>query len=89
MRYSVWALARNALSGHRAWPMAWKNPAPKKHYDVVIIGGGVIGLSWAWVLAQRHGLALGVIDPLGTEQGAGGYQAMMRGVASAVRACGP
>lgn len=57
MRYSVWALARNALSGHRAWPMAWKNPAPKKHYDVVIIGGGGHGLATAYYLAKRHGVS--------------------------------
>jgi sarcosine oxidase subunit beta len=38
-RYSVLSLARNALTGHRDWDMAW--PAePKPAYDVVIVGAG-------------------------------------------------
>jgi glycine oxidase len=36
-------------------------PTPRP--DVLIVGGGVIGLSIAWRAAQRHGLAVTVIDP--------------------------
>ena len=28
-RYSVFSLARNALTGHRDWDMAWRSPEPK------------------------------------------------------------
>jgi len=55
-RYSGFALLRNALSGHRNWQAAWRSPEPRKHYDVVIIGGGGHGLATAYYLAQRYGV---------------------------------
>jgi len=36
--YSGFNLIRHAFSGHRNWTRAWRDPEPKKHYDVVIIG---------------------------------------------------
>lgn len=56
MKYSVFSLARQALRGHRGWPMAWRNPEPKKHYDVIVIGGGGHGLATAFYLAKNHGI---------------------------------
>ncbi len=34
----------------------WRNPEPKRVYDVVIIGGGGHGLATAYYLAKRHGI---------------------------------
>src|SRR3954468_17728059 len=56
MRYSLFNLARNALSGHRRWPRAWRPAQPKKSYDAVIVGGGGHGLATAYYLARNHGM---------------------------------
>ena len=56
MKYSIFSLARNALSYHENWPLAWRSPPPKKHYDAVIIGGGGHGLATAYYLAKEHGM---------------------------------
>ncbi len=55
-RYSIFSLARNALSSHRDWPQAWRSPEPQPAYDVVIIGGGGHGLATAYYLAKEHGI---------------------------------
>ncbi|WP_159713261.1 sarcosine oxidase subunit beta family protein [Geminicoccus flavidas] len=53
-RFSIFSLARNALSGHANWPAYWRSPEPKRGYDVVIIGGGGHGLATAYYLAKVH-----------------------------------
>ena len=54
--YSAWSLLRNALGGHQHWDRAWRDPEPRKSYDVIIIGGGGHGLATAYYLAKNHGI---------------------------------
>jgi len=55
-RYSAWAVFKNGLSGHRGWTRQWRDPEPKKAYDIVIVGAGLHGLATAYYLAKNHGL---------------------------------
>ena len=54
--YSAFSIIRNAFSGHRSWNRAWRDPEPKKHYDVIIIGAGGHGLATAYYLAKHQGV---------------------------------
>ncbi|OEY65434.1 sarcosine oxidase subunit beta family protein [Marinobacter sp. X15-166B] len=53
-KYSGFGLLKHALSYHENWQRAWRNPTPKKKYDVVIVGGGGHGLATAYYLAKEH-----------------------------------
>jgi len=56
MRYSGLAVLAQGLTGNKGWGRAWRDPAPKDAYDIVIIGGGGHGLATAYYLAAEHGL---------------------------------
>jgi sarcosine oxidase subunit beta len=55
-RYSVFAVAREALRYHSGWERAWASPEPKKKYDVIIIGAGGHGLATAYYLGKNFGI---------------------------------
>lgn len=55
-KYSGFGLLKHAISHHENWQRVWRNPTMKKHYDVIIVGGGGHGLATAYYLAKEHGL---------------------------------
>lgn len=55
-KYSVFAIAREALRGHTGWEEQWSFPEPKAEYDVIIVGAGGHGLATAYYLAKEHGI---------------------------------
>ncbi|MGH6862077.1 MAG: FAD-dependent oxidoreductase, partial [Phyllobacterium sp.] len=55
-KYSVFALAREALRAHKGWDRQWPSPEPKSDYDVIIVGAGGHGLATAYYLAKEHGI---------------------------------
>jgi methylglutamate dehydrogenase subunit A len=56
VRYSAFRLFTEALRGNRGWQPAWRDAAPRRAYDAVIVGGGGHGLATAYYLAKVHGL---------------------------------
>ncbi|MCF6304042.1 MAG: sarcosine oxidase subunit beta family protein [Rhodobacteraceae bacterium] len=55
-RYSAFAIAKQARRQHSGWERAWRSPAAKAEYDVVIVGAGGHGLATAYYLAKNHGV---------------------------------
>ncbi len=55
-RYSAGTVFAKALGNNLGWTRAWRDPAPKPDYDVIIVGAGGHGLSAAYYLAKEHGI---------------------------------
>lgn len=55
-KYSVFAIAREALRAHKGWEEQWSSPEPRAEYDVIIVGAGGHGLATAYYLAKEHGI---------------------------------
>ena len=55
MRYSGFRVVKEALTGHKGWKPVWREPEPKAHYDIVVIGGGGHGLATAHYLSKVYG----------------------------------
>jgi len=53
-RFNAWNVFKNGLIGQKDWDRQWRDPEPKKEYDVIIIGGGLHGLATAYYLAKNH-----------------------------------
>ncbi|SMH53059.1 sarcosine oxidase subunit beta [Mesorhizobium australicum] len=55
-KYSVFAIAREAMRAHKGWEEQWSSPEPRSEYDVIIVGAGGHGLATAYYLAKNHGI---------------------------------
>jgi sarcosine oxidase subunit beta len=49
-------LLREGLDRQRGWAPAWRDAAPRRSYDAIVIGGGGHGLATAYYLAKNHGI---------------------------------
>lgn len=55
-QYSGFGLLKHAVTHHENWQRVWRNPTPKKSYDIIIVGGGGHGLATAYYLAKEFGI---------------------------------
>ncbi|MDO5611622.1 MAG: sarcosine oxidase subunit beta family protein [Paracoccus sp. (in: a-proteobacteria)] len=55
-RYSVFAIAREAMRLHTGWKRAWASPEPKSSYKVIVVGAGGHGLATAYYLGKNFGI---------------------------------
>ncbi len=53
MKYSALKVFFQGLLGNKGWTPMWREPTPKKKYDIVIVGGGGHGLATAYYLAKE------------------------------------
>ena len=56
-RFSLASLISKAVGAHEGWQRQWRDPAPRKAYEAIIVGGGGHGLATAFYLAKEHKMA--------------------------------
>ena len=56
MKYSGFKVLWEGLSRNKGWKPLWRNPAPKKSYDIIIVGGGGHGLATAYYLSNKFNI---------------------------------
>jgi methylglutamate dehydrogenase subunit A len=56
VHYSIFSVLSQAFKGQTGWTPMWREPQPKRAYDILLVGGGGHGLATAYYLAKHHGL---------------------------------
>jgi sarcosine oxidase subunit beta len=63
MRFSALKVLTEGLTGNKGWTPHWRQPEPKKEYDIIVVGAGGHGLATAYYLAKKYGQKnIGVLE---------------------------
>jgi Glycine/D-amino acid oxidases (deaminating) len=52
-RFNAWNVIKNGFNDQKGWGRQWRDPEPKKEYDIIIVGGGLHGLATSFYLAKN------------------------------------
>ncbi len=55
-KFSAWKVFTQGATGNKGWKPHWRDPEPKKVYEIIIVGGGGHGLATAHYLAKEFGI---------------------------------
>ena len=55
-RFNALNVFINGFTGQSGWDRQWRDPEPKKKYDVIIVGAGLHGLATAYYLAKNYNI---------------------------------
>ncbi|MBG77330.1 MAG: Sarcosine oxidase subunit beta [Alphaproteobacteria bacterium MarineAlpha5_Bin12] len=55
-RFNAWNVIKNGFLKNPKWDRQWRDPEPKKEYDIIIVGAGLHGLATAFYLAKNHNI---------------------------------
>jgi len=55
-RFNAWNVFKNGFIDQSGWSRQWRDPEPKKEYEVIIVGAGLHGLATAYYLSKNHNI---------------------------------
>ena len=55
MHFSALKVLTEGLTGNKGWAPHWREPEPKKEYDIIVVGAGGHGLATAYYLSKKYG----------------------------------
>ena len=52
-RFNAWNVFKNGFTGQKSWDRQWRDPEPKKEYDIIIVGGRPSWLSHCLLFSKK------------------------------------